>query len=71
MDKYFLVEIQRYVDAGGKLTHQHGVEFFNRFIRRGGKLSHDDSLALLHILGRLEKRRSAIRMVHAASAGQA
>jgi hypothetical protein len=61
-DKYYLVEIQRFVDGGGQLTHEHGVRLFDEFLKQGGKLSHDQSLMMLHMLGELLKHRKPQRL---------
>lgn len=62
MDKHYLVELQRFVDGGGQLTHEHGVRLFDEFLKRGGQLSHDQSLMLLHALGALLKHRKPKRL---------
>lgn len=62
MDKYYLIEIQRFVDGGGQLTHEQGVRFLDEFLKQGGKLSHEDSLMLLHKLGALLKHRKPPRL---------
>ena len=62
MDKNYLVEIQRFVNDGGQLTHEQGVRFFEEFLKQGGRLSHDDSLMLLHKLGELQKKRKLPRL---------
>jgi hypothetical protein len=69
MDKYYLVEVQRFVDGGGKLTHEQGLSFLDEFLRQGGKLSHEQSVTLLHMLGALLKHRKPrrLRLVNAAT----
>jgi hypothetical protein len=62
MNKHYLVELQRFVDGGGQLTHEQGVQFFDEFLKQGGKLSHEDSLMLLHKLGAILKNRKLSRL---------
>jgi hypothetical protein len=62
MGKYYLVELQRFVDGGGKLTHEQGIRFLDEFLKQGGKLSLEDSLMLLHKLGSLLKNRKLPRL---------
>jgi hypothetical protein len=51
MDKQSLIEMQRFADGGGQLTHEQGIRLFDEFLKQGGKLSHEQSLMLLHMLG--------------------
>jgi hypothetical protein len=62
MNKHYLVELQRFVDGGGHLKHEQGLEFLDEFLKLGGKLSHDDSLFLLQKLGELLKHRKLPRL---------
>jgi hypothetical protein len=62
MNKHYLVELQRFVDGGGQLTHEHSVRLLEEFLKQGGQLSHEDGLMLLSKLGALLKNRKLPRL---------
>ncbi|MDB5611411.1 MAG: hypothetical protein JWP25_8311 [Bradyrhizobium sp.] len=57
MDKFYLRQMQRFVDKGGQLTHEQGPLLLDEFLKQGGKLSHEDSVMLLQKLSALLKNR--------------
>jgi hypothetical protein len=61
MDKFDIVEMQRFVDAGDQLTHEQGLLLLDKFPKQGVKLSHEDSL-MFSALGALLKKRKLPRL---------